>query len=164
MGNPANHSMLLKPEEMENLRKDLGVPPAADFPNFETESTEGRWLSQVRRRLDGERASETDLRRRNLQNNKSAAANIPSRIEPTVRNVIARRLSTQVYFSQMIAMMNRIAVSSAESLDEKEKSLSTIAGRYVTISPDVATSTIHLAGVPASADGQSLSGRRHFKV
>jgi pyruvate dehydrogenase E1 component len=129
-GDPLNHSALLSPEQMAQLRVDLGVPEGAELERFEDGSAEAELcrLSAERLRLGDDEPSRPP-----------ALLDIPSDLDADYPGSI----STQRAFS--------LAIS------ELARSHAGVTDRVVTASPDVATSTnlggwINRRGIFAASD------------
>ncbi len=118
-----NHSALLTPEQMAQLRETLGVAPGTEWDGFAPDSPEGRLCAA---RAAALRAAPPP-----------PPALTPERVPADIDFRPARQASTQEAFGQVLAQLARV-----EGVGE----------RLVTTSPDVAVSTnlgawINRAGV-----------------
>ena len=126
-GNPANHARLLKPGEIDSVRRRLGVAEGEEFAAFPPDSEEARYITA--------RLEEGEETRRSAPAEKGVtpAIEIPAGLGGTYHGV----LSTQAILGRIFLALSR----------QPE-----IARYLVTISPDVAMSTnlggwIHKVGV-----------------
>ena len=113
VGHPQNHSVLLSVEQMQSLREDLGISPDEEWARFAPETSEGMLCAQVAKQLQLNQTSQRS----------PSSWNIPVQLTSEYRG--AR--STQQTFG---AILNTLSRECGE-----------LAGRVVTMSPDVASST-----------------------
>jgi len=113
VGHPQNHSVLLSVEQMQSLREDLGISPDEEWARFAPETPEGMLCAQVAKQLQLNQTSQRS----------PSSWNIPVQLTSEYRG--AR--STQQTFG---AILNTLSRECGE-----------LAGRVVTMSPDVASST-----------------------
>ena len=126
-GNPANHARLLKPGEIDSVRRRLGVAEGEEFAAFPPDSEEARYITA--RLEEGEEARRSAPAEKGV----TPAIEIPAGLGGTYHGV----LSTQAILGRIFLALSR----------QPE-----IARYLVTISPDVAMSTnlggwIHKVGV-----------------
>jgi len=110
-GHPANHSALLSVEEWEGLAADLGTDPKDPWKTFPSDSPEARLCIDAAKRLD------RDL----------PASEAPPAVPAEIGRAHRGKASTQQAFG-------RFFVDLVHGAPE-------VAGRVVTVSPDVGTST-----------------------
>ena len=113
-GDPLNHSALLSKDEIDDLRKALGVPPEDEWAQLAPDSPGGRLVAERR----GARPS--PARGGRLE---GGPIELPGDLDRPYTGVN----STQRAFGQVLMAVARAAPEAAE--------------RLVTVSPDVATST-----------------------
>ncbi|MCZ6634353.1 MAG: pyruvate dehydrogenase, partial [bacterium] len=132
VGDPLNHSLTLSPEQMEQLRKELGIPEDGVWDRFEPESPAGRLCRETRSRLA------------------VPAVEGSGPVDPIPRGFgrqYVGSMSTQQIFGMVLTALSR---HGGDFVD-----------RVVTVSPDVASSTnlggwINKTGVWAEAELESL--------
>ncbi|MEZ4664543.1 MAG: hypothetical protein R2911_43985 [Caldilineaceae bacterium] len=113
MGDPLNHSKLLTPEEIADLRTQLEIPADDPWAAFAPDSVPGRLCGEAARRL--------------YPVNPPAPITLPAQFVPAELAIrTTGNLSTQQAFGQTLMSISR-----------KPE----LAARVVTASPDVATST-----------------------
>ena len=142
-GHPLNHAMLLNQEQMDELKRDLGVPDEDDWAEFGPDSLEGRLCQVAAERLYPDDPSEPNI----LD---------PSELPAELPLAIAARVSTQQTFGRLLMTISR----------ETQ-----LARRVVTASPDVSVSTnlsgwISKMGVyaPGGDTGFREPGRSLFEL
>lgn len=110
-GHPRNHSALLTGDQIDTLRAQTGLTPAAEWDRFDPASAVGRWV---------------EARSRTLRRD-GRPATLPVTVPPKIEEHPARTpISTQEAFGRLL--------TSASRLPE-------LAPYLVTTAPDVATST-----------------------
>jgi pyruvate dehydrogenase E1 component len=124
-GNPANHAQLLKPVEIEALRRRLGIPAGEEFSAFAAESEEARYIAE--KLEEGEWAKSPEI----------VAPPPPLEIPPALGGTYQGMLSTQAILGRIFLTLSRHPQ---------------VARHLVTVSPDVAMSTnlggwVHKVGV-----------------
>ena len=113
IGDPQNHSVNLNRDQMEELRTSLGMPEVPTFPAFDPESPAGRLCRET-----GER-----LRSKPVPRATTTELEIPHGFDHTYRGT----MSSQQIFGLVLTEISRSAPA--------------LAGRVVSVSPDVASST-----------------------
>ncbi|MFT7638251.1 MAG: pyruvate dehydrogenase E1 component, partial [Candidatus Omnitrophota bacterium] len=142
IGNPASHGLLLTDDQIEDLRISLQIDSEDDFPIFDKASTESQILESIKQRVSEQRDARKETKRTNSEASfpKELIDNLPDRLMPKAS--IIKDVPTQVHMGTIIGMMRRIADTPEEELEtDTERALRPIAERYLTVSPDVATST-----------------------
>jgi pyruvate dehydrogenase E1 component len=124
-GNPANHSQLLKPGEVEALRRRLGVPAGEEFAAFPTGSEEARYIAE------GLAAGGW------TQSRAAGPPPAPVEVPPALGGTYHGSLSTQAVLGRIFLALSRHPQ---------------VARHLLTVSPDVAMSTnlggwVHKVGV-----------------
>ena len=112
-GHPQNHSVLLKAAQMEELRNSLGIAKEEEWSGFDPESEVGRFCAETAFRLQTGKTLD-------------APATLPP-LGPDLTSKHRGRRSTQQVFGTILTALSR--------------QYPKIAGRVVTLSPDVASST-----------------------
>jgi pyruvate dehydrogenase E1 component len=113
-GDPENHSKLLSQAQMDELQRQLDVPPGEEFGAFPAASAEDCAVELVRRRLGVRRAVA------------ARPALAPSVIPGSLATTYEGRLSTQQVLGRLLTALGGFPE---------------VAARIVTTSPDVASST-----------------------
>ena len=132
-GDPLNHAALLTAEQVDDLRRDVGLTLESEWDRFDAESPEGRLCARVGREVN------------NLPPPPRPQLPVP---ESTVNLGGQRSVSTQEAFGRVLVRLNEV-----EGVGE----------RIVTVSPDVAISTnlggwINKAGVFSPHDRPDYFG------
>ena len=148
---PFNHSALLSPARMEELRQSLGIDPARQWDAFDPRSPEGAWCSRAAARLGlaprGPRTNAARSRAPAAAVMPLVPAQVPSVLPPSGESAPAST-STQEALGRLL-----VRLSSMPGLGE----------RLVTASPDVSVST-GLAGWINKAGLFSLRQVRDFEA
>ncbi|MBI3976851.1 MAG: pyruvate dehydrogenase [Chloroflexi bacterium] len=112
-GDPLNHSLLMTPAQVEQVRRQLDIPPDAEWDAFPPDSPEGRWCRAAAERLRRSRVEPTGL-------------HVPDAIPASLNLRYAQDSSSQAAFGRLLGEIARLPA---------------IGERVVTASPDVAVST-----------------------
>ena len=133
VGDPQNHSVLLTSEQMEQLRRELGIPEDEIWTRFDPETEPGRLYTETRQRLRIDDPSKSDL----------PDLSIPTGFDHTYSG----NMSTQQIFGLVLTEISR--------------NLPDVSERVATVSPDVASSTnlggwINKVGVWTSTEREPL--------
>ena len=126
---PFNHSALLSPSRMEELRASLRIDPGHDWDGFAPESEEGRWCRKSAERLGFAAVSPGGSPSRALRRASSAVPLAPDQIPfelPRTEGSTTGVTSTQEAFGRVL-----VRLSEMPGFGE----------RLVTASPDVSVST-----------------------
>ncbi len=132
VGDPQNHAVILSNEQMEQLREQLGIPEDSGWDRLPSTSAAGRLCEAVGRQLAKPRKA---TRGQEIQ--------IPTSLSRPHQG----RMSTQQTFGLLLTEIGR--------------SIPELAGRIVTVTPDVASSTslggwINKVGVWAKTEGHPM--------
>jgi pyruvate dehydrogenase E1 component len=135
-GDPLNHSALLSPEQVDALRRELGIPPDDEWACFAPDSPEGELCRETAARLYPSGA------RPRIDTPPVRASDVPNALPSRVPATI----STQEVFGNALVELARLGGPLAE--------------RIVTASPDVTISTnlggwVNRAGVWAENPWQA---------
>ncbi|HND85705.1 MAG TPA: pyruvate dehydrogenase, partial [Pseudobdellovibrionaceae bacterium] len=139
---PGNHSALPSEEEVESLRASQGLTGETLFARFADASPEGQFLLQRGEQLYQEILKQNELK---LQNQKifsdimSANGEVPQSLE--INTKMASYPHTQWMLGQLTAKLTRIANQTEEKTSAAEKPWKIPAELFLSMAPDVGTST-----------------------
>ena len=133
-----NHSAIPTKEEVGELLKKTNLSQNSGlFPRFEKSSLENQYLKKKSQELKKEIQQQDKMKEKN-----SKMWNIPHL--PQELGVSLKMMSyphTQWMIGQWMAKMNRISNSDKKSLSENEKRFLPLSQLFISLSPDVGTST-----------------------
>ncbi len=139
---PGNHSALLHADEMEELRQKQGLKGDTLFAGFDAKSTEAQFLKQRGEKLHSEIKAQQALKEKNekffLAQIEQMGA-IPEKLD--INTKMASYPHTQWMLGQLTAKLTRIANANPTQLNETEKHWRTPGELFMTMAPDVGTST-----------------------
>lgn len=139
---PGNHSALLSSEEMDELRERQGIKAPTLFSTFEAKSAEGVYLKARGDKLHSEIKAQHALKAENekyfLSEIEKLGA-IPESLD--INTKMASYPHTQWMLGQLTAKLTRIANADPSKLTESEKRWKTPGELFMTMAPDVGTST-----------------------
>jgi len=160
----ANHSALVYEEELRKLRTVSGITndDLFSFPHFEEGTEEAKYLEKRGDWFWKGMEKINDFTQKNLQNFKNEITKVkmdtdfPSSLDINLKFV--PMIHTQWMLGQITAKLNRLADSyedgqireEQKELNETEKRWVPVANQFVTLAPDVGTST----NLNASMDGR----------
>ena len=138
-----NHSSIPSKKELELLRKNIGCSKNnstnTDFPKFLKSSEEGKFLQKRHTQLMAEMDHQKELKIHNQKHEMKSLQDFPSELGIPLKMMSYPH--TQWMFGQWMSKMSRIAGSSRDQISSDEKSFFQAARRFVSLSPDVGTST-----------------------
>ena len=133
IGDPRNHSNLLSPAQMEELREYVGLSEGAEWDGFTRDAAAGRMCRDTARRL------------------RSGTSRSPAALTPPLPTDLDHEYQGRISALQIYGLV----------LTDLSRNLPEVADRIVTVSPDVASSTglggwINRAGVWKRAEPEIL--------
>jgi len=137
-GKGGNHSTLPSVDEVNELKKKTKLKEG-DFSKFPTNSLEEKFLKQRNKKLMQDIQEQKKIKDQNQKQWKKNLPQIPQ--EQGIPLQLMSYPHTQWMFGQWMSRMSRIASSSYESLKDGEKCFYPFSQMFVSISPDVGTST-----------------------
>jgi pyruvate dehydrogenase E1 component len=139
---PGNHSALLQEDEMEELRQKQGLKGETLFAGFDSKSTEGQFLKNRSDKIYSEIKAQHALKEKNEKfflNEIEKLGAIPEKLD--INTKMASYPHTQWMLGQLTAKLTRIANADKSKLNETEKLWRTPGELFMTMAPDVGTST-----------------------
>ena len=140
---PGNHSALTSAEEIEELRQKQGLKGETLFANFEAKSAEGKFLKDRGDKLLSDIKEQTAIKEKNIKffaNEIEKLSGIPEKLD--INTKMASYPHTQWMLGQLTAKLTRIANSDSSKITiELEKKWKTAGELFMTMAPDVGTST-----------------------
>lgn len=139
---PGNHSALASAEEMEELKAKQGLKGNTLFAGFEAKSTESQYLKTRGDKIYSEIKAQHELKTKNesffLEEIEKMGA-IPEKLD--INTKLASYPHTQWMLGQLTAKLTRIANADQGKLTDTEKKWKTPGELFITMAPDVGTST-----------------------
>ncbi len=139
---PGNHSSLPQPEEVEELRQKQGLKGETLFAGFEAKSAEGLYLKTRSEMLFTEIKAQKTLKEKNEKfflNEIEKLGGIPEKLD--INTKMASYPHSQWMLGQLTAKLTRIANADKTKLNDTEKMWRTPGELFMTMAPDVGTST-----------------------
>lgn len=140
---PGNHSALTSAEEIEELRQKQGLKGDTLFANFDAKSAEGKFLKDRGEKLLSEIKEQTAMKEKNIKffaGEIEKLNGIPEKLD--INTKMASYPHTQWMLGQLTAKLTRIANSDSSKITiELEKKWKTAGELFMTMAPDVGTST-----------------------
>lgn len=139
---PGNHSALLSAEEMEELRQKQGLRGDTLFAPFEAKSAEAHFLKTRGEKLYSEIKTQHELKEKNQSfflAEVERMGSIPEKLD--INTKLASYPHTQWMLGQLTAKLTRIANADKNKLTDTEKQWRTAGELFMTMAPDVGTST-----------------------
>lgn len=139
---PGNHSALLSSEEMDELQAKQGLKGSTLFAGFEPKTAESQFLKARSEKLYTEIKAQHTLKTNNEKNflaeiEKMGA--IPEKLD--INTKMASYPHTQWMLGQLTAKLTRIANADQSKLTDNEKKWKIPGELFMTMAPDVGTST-----------------------
>lgn len=139
---PGNHSALIKDDEMEELRTKQGLSAEKPFANFETKTAEYKFLKERGDKLYSEIKKQNEIKEKNQKyflSEIEKIGGIPEILD--INTKMASYPHTQWMLGQLTAKLTRIANADPTKLTANEKRWKMLGELFVTMAPDVGTST-----------------------
>lgn len=139
---PGNHSSLANIEEVEELRAKQGIKGETLFAGFDAKTTEGKFLKERGDKLHSEIKAQNALKEKNQKfflNEIEKMGAIPEKLD--INTKMASYPHTQWMLGQLTAKLTRIANADKSKIIETEKPWRTPGELFMTMAPDVGTST-----------------------
>jgi len=139
---PGNHSALNTQEEMDELRTKQGLTGETLFAGFDSKSAEAKYLSARGEKLYTDIKSQNALKAKNQKfflSQFEAQGGFPTSLD--INTKMASYPHTQWMLGQLTAKLTRIANADPTKLTESEKKWKTAGELFMTMAPDVGTST-----------------------
>ena len=139
---PGNHSALNNSEEMDELKAKQGIKGDALFAGFDAKTAEGKYLKERGEKLHQDIKAQNTLKEKNQKfflSQFAAAGGIPDRLD--INTKMTSYPHTQWMLGQLTAKLTRIANADVSKLTEFEKRWKLAGELFMTMAPDVGTST-----------------------
>lgn len=140
---PGNHSALNTIEEMEELRKNQGLKDGELFKGFAPKTNEAKYLSERGEKLYSDIKAQHNLKEKNQKfflSDFEKKGGFPESLN--INTKMTSYPHTQWMLGQLTAKMTRIAnTEDISKLNEDEKKWKTASELFLTMAPDVGTST-----------------------
>ncbi len=139
---PGNHSSLNSTDEMDEMQKKQGITGQSLFSGFDFKSTEGKFLKDRGEKLYSEIKAQNNLKEKNQKYFADAISKIgeiPEKLD--INTKMASYPHTQWMLGQLTAKLTRIANADSAKLTDTEKKWKTAGELFMTMAPDVGTST-----------------------
>lgn len=139
---PGNHSALNQAEEMEEMRAAQGIKGDTLFAGFDSGTPEAKFLKERGDKLHSEIKAQNALKAKNMQQFLAAiesGGGIPTSLD--INTKMASYPHTQWMLGQLTAKLTRISNAPKEKLTPFEKQWRTASELFMTMAPDVGTST-----------------------
>ena len=139
---PGNHSALNQAEEMEEMRAAQGIKGDTLFAGFDANTPEGKYLKDRGDRLHADIKLQNNLKQKNIQKfiaQMDANGGIAEKLD--INTKMASYPHTQWMLGQLTAKLTRISNAPPEKVTPTEKQWQTASELFVTMAPDVGTST-----------------------
>ncbi len=178
---PGNHSALLHDDEMEELRAKQNISNGKLFERFASNTTEGKFLLARGEKLYSEIKTQNTLKKKNQDfflEQLTRFGEIPESLE--INTKMASYPHTQWMLGQLTAKLTRIAntplseeklTASQKALTEYEKPWKLPGELFVSMAPDVGTSTNlnpamdgKIFGAPVESDIETELGVKDAKL
>ncbi len=139
---PGNHSALNHSEEMDEMKAKQGIKGDALFAGFDVKTAEGKYLKERGEKLHQDIKAQNALKEKNKKfflSQFAAAGGIPDRLD--INTKMTSYPHTQWMLGQLTAKLTRIANADISKLTEFEKRWKLAGELFMTMAPDVGTST-----------------------
>ncbi len=139
---PGNHSSLPQAEEVEELRQKQGIKGDALFAGFDSKTSEAQFLKSRSEKLYSEIKAQHALKAKNEKyflTEIEKLGSIPEKLD--INTKMASYPHTQWMLGQLTAKLTRIANADSSKLNDFEKKWKTPGELFMTMAPDVGTST-----------------------
>ncbi len=139
---PGNHSSLSSNDEIDEMQKTQGINGASLFSGFDAKSVEAQFLKTRGDKLFSEIKAQNNLKIKNqkfFMDAISSIGEIPEKLD--INTKMASYPHTQWMLGQLTAKLTRIANADSAKLNDFEKKWKTAGELFMTMAPDVGTST-----------------------
>lgn len=139
---PGNHSALNNQEEMDELKAKQGIKGEALFAGFDPKTPEGKFLQARGEKLYSEIKAQNALKDKNknfFAKEFEKIGGFPEKLD--INTKMASYPHTQWMLGQLTAKLTRIANADVTKLNDFEKRWKTAGELFMTMAPDVGTST-----------------------
>lgn len=139
---PGNHSALNTQEEMDELKAKQGIKGETLFAGFDAKSPEGKYLQARGEKLYSEIKAQNALKEKNktfFAKEFEKIGGFPEKLD--INTKMASYPHTQWMLGQLTAKLTRIANADVTKLNDFEKRWKTAGELFMTMAPDVGTST-----------------------
>ncbi len=139
---PGNHSALNHSEEMDEMKAKQGIKGDTLFAGFDVKTAEGKYLKERGEKLHQDIKAQNALKEKNKKfflSQFAAAGGIPDRLD--INTKMTSYPHTQWMLGQLTAKLTRIANADISKLTEFEKRWKLAGELFMTMAPDVGTST-----------------------
>ena len=135
-----NHSTLPTKEEVDGLLKKTNLSQNSGlFPRFEKSSLEHQYLKKKSQEFQKEIEQQNKLKEKNSKMWSDKVSSLPQELGVSLKMMSYPH--TQWMLGQWMAKINRISNSDKKSLNKSEESFSSLSKLFISLSPDVGTST-----------------------
>ncbi|MFZ3230956.1 MAG: pyruvate dehydrogenase [Pseudobdellovibrio sp.] len=169
---PGNHSSLLHTDEMEELRAKQGLKGETLFANFEAETAESKYLKDRGEKLYSDIKEQNAIKAKNKKffvDQIEKIGSIPEKLD--INTKMTSYPHTQWMLGQLTAKLTRIANADESKLIDFEKKWKVPGELFMTMAPDVGTSTNlnpamdgKIFGVPVVHDVETDLGVKDTKL
>ena len=169
---PGNHSALLHSDEMDELRAKQGLKGDTLFAGFDSKTPESAYLKQRSEQLFNEIKAQHALKAKNEKffiAQIEKMGEIPEKLD--INTKMASYPHTQWMLGQLTAKLTRIANADQAKLTDTEKAWRTPGELFMTMAPDVGTSTNlnpamdgKIFGAPVVTDVETELGVKDTKL
>ncbi|MES2802112.1 MAG: pyruvate dehydrogenase [Bdellovibrionota bacterium] len=169
---PGNHSALNSQEEMDELKAKQGIKGETLFAGFDPKSAEGKFLQARGEKLYSEIKAQNALKEKNknfFAKEFEKIGGFPEKLD--INTKMASYPHTQWMLGQLTAKLTRIANADVTKLNDFEKRWKTAGELFMTMAPDVGTSTNlnpamdgKIFGAPTVTDVEAEYGVKDTKL
>lgn len=169
---PGNHSALNNQEEMDELKAKQGIKGEALFAGFDPKTAEGKFLQARGEKLYSEIKAQNALKEKNknfFAKEFEKIGGFPEKLD--INTKMASYPHTQWMLGQLTAKLTRIANADVSKLNDFEKRWKTAGELFMTMAPDVGTSTNlnpamdgKIFGAPTVTDVEAEYGVKDTKL
>ncbi|AZZ38379.1 pyruvate dehydrogenase [Bdellovibrio sp. qaytius] len=169
---PGNHSALNNQEEMDELKAKQGIKGETLFAGFDPKSAEGKFLTARGEKLYSEIKAQNALKDKNknfFAKEFEKIGGFPEKLD--INTKMASYPHTQWMLGQLTAKLTRIANADVTKLNDFEKRWKTAGELFMTMAPDVGTSTNlnpamdgKIFGAPTVTDVETEYGVKDTKL
>ena len=169
---PGNHSALNNQEEMDELKAKQGIKGETLFAGFDPKTAEGKFLQARGEKLYSEIKAQNALKDKNknfFAKEFEKIGGFPEKLD--INTKMASYPHTQWMLGQLTAKLTRIANADVTKLNDFEKRWKTAGELFMTMAPDVGTSTNlnpamdgKIFGAPTVTDVEAEYGVKDTKL